>query len=60
MASPGGMIPEQVWDADLIPERRLYPVGRSSGWPIWRDTGSLTYSSCAQASGIAEPLGPPG
>ena len=30
MASPGGMIPEQVWDADPIPERRLYP-GRPSG-----------------------------
>jgi glucoamylase len=30
MASPGGMIPEQVWDADPIPEHRLYP-GRPSG-----------------------------
>ena len=30
MASPGGMIPEQVWDAAPIPERRLYP-GRPSG-----------------------------
>jgi glucoamylase len=30
MASPGGMIPEQVWDADPIPERRLYP-GRPAG-----------------------------
>ncbi len=25
MASPGGMIPEQVWDADPVPERRLFP-----------------------------------
>ena len=25
MASPGGMIPEQVWDAEPIPQRRLYP-----------------------------------
>jgi glucoamylase len=30
MASPGGMIPEQVWDADPIPARRLEP-GRPSG-----------------------------
>ena len=30
MASPGGMIPEQVWDAEPLPERRLYP-GRASG-----------------------------
>ena len=30
MASPGGMIPEQVWDTDPIPGRRLYP-GRASG-----------------------------
>ena len=30
MASPGGMIPEQVWDADPIPERQLYP-GRPTG-----------------------------
>ena len=30
MASPGGMIPEQVWDADPLPGRRLYP-GRASG-----------------------------
>jgi glucoamylase len=30
MASPGGMIPEQVWDADPIPARRLFP-GQPSG-----------------------------
>ena len=30
MASPGGMLPEQVWDADPIPGRRLAP-GRPSG-----------------------------
>ncbi len=30
MASPGGMLPEQVWDADPIPARRLYP-GQPSG-----------------------------
>ncbi|HKS89870.1 MAG TPA: glycoside hydrolase family 15 protein, partial [Stellaceae bacterium] len=30
MASPGGMIPEQVWDSDPIPARRLYP-GCASG-----------------------------
>jgi glucoamylase len=30
MASPGGMLPEQVWDADPIPARRLAP-GRPSG-----------------------------
>jgi glucoamylase len=30
MASPGGMIPEQVWDCDPIPARRLYP-GRATG-----------------------------
>ena len=35
MASPGGMIPEQVWDADPIPERRLYPGGPSgSAMPL--------------------------
>jgi len=35
MASPGGMIPEQVWDADLIPERRPYPGGPSgSAMPL--------------------------
>lgn len=28
--SPGGMIPEQVWDADPLPERGLYP-GQPSG-----------------------------
>jgi glucoamylase len=30
MASPGGMLPEQVWDADPIPPRRLMP-GRATG-----------------------------
>jgi glucoamylase len=30
MASPGGMIPEQVWDAPAIPRRFLFP-GRPSG-----------------------------
>ncbi len=30
MAGPGGMIPEQVWDAAPIPRRFLYP-GRPSG-----------------------------
>jgi glucoamylase len=30
MASPGGMMPEQVWDADPIPSRRLMP-GRPTG-----------------------------
>jgi glucoamylase len=32
MASPGGMLPEQVWDADPIPSRRLLP-GRPTGRP---------------------------
>lgn len=30
MASPGGMIPEQVWDSDPIPAHRLFP-GEASG-----------------------------
>ena len=30
MASPGGMLPEQVWDSDPIPSRRLFP-GQASG-----------------------------
>jgi glucoamylase len=30
MASPGGMIPEQVWDTDPIPSRFLFP-GRPTG-----------------------------
>jgi GH15 family glucan-1,4-alpha-glucosidase len=30
MASPAGMLPEQVWDADPIPSRRLGP-GRPTG-----------------------------
>jgi len=30
MASPGGMLPEQVWDVNPIPARRLYP-GQPSG-----------------------------
>jgi len=30
MASPGGMIPEQVWDAEPIPGRFLFP-GRATG-----------------------------
>jgi glucoamylase len=30
MASPGGMLPEQVWDAAAIPSRRLEP-GRPTG-----------------------------
>ena len=30
MASPGGMIPEQVWDTDPIADRHLY-LGRPSG-----------------------------
>jgi glucoamylase len=30
MTSPGGMMPEQVWDAEALPARRLYP-GRASG-----------------------------
>jgi glucoamylase len=30
MAGPGGLIPEQIWDADALPARRLFP-GRPSG-----------------------------
>src|SRR3989440_6010763 len=30
MASPGGMIPEQVWDAEPVPARRLVP-GEATG-----------------------------
>ncbi len=30
MAGRGGMLPEQVWDAEPIPERRLYP-GQATG-----------------------------
>ncbi|MGH7118281.1 MAG: glycoside hydrolase family 15 protein [Acetobacteraceae bacterium] len=30
MAGPGGMMPEQVWDAPEVPERRLFP-GRATG-----------------------------
>ncbi|SMF03641.1 hypothetical protein SAMN06265365_10699 [Tistlia consotensis] len=30
MTSPCGMIPEQVWDGDALPARRLFP-GRPSG-----------------------------
>lgn len=30
MTGPGGLIPEQVWDTDPIPERNLFP-GRPSG-----------------------------
>jgi glucoamylase len=30
MASPGGMLPEQVWDTAAIPERGLYP-GQATG-----------------------------
>ncbi|MGH8427978.1 MAG: glycoside hydrolase family 15 protein [Gammaproteobacteria bacterium] len=30
MTGPGGMIPEQVWDSDPMPERGLYP-GKPSG-----------------------------
>lgn len=30
MTSPGGMIPEQVWDTDPIPEKRLFP-GQPTG-----------------------------
>lgn len=30
MAGPGGMIPEQVWDTDAMPERGLFP-GRPTG-----------------------------
>ena len=30
MASPGGMLPEQVWDSDPIPRRWLYP-GSATG-----------------------------
>jgi glucoamylase len=29
-ASPGGMLPEQVWDSDPIPQRHLFP-GEASG-----------------------------
>ncbi|HVC88266.1 MAG TPA: glycoside hydrolase family 15 protein [Gaiellaceae bacterium] len=30
MTSPGGLIPEQVWDAEPLPERNLFP-GKPSG-----------------------------
>ena len=30
MTGPGGLIPEQVWDSDPIPERQLYP-GKPTG-----------------------------
>ncbi|MGA3403758.1 MAG: glycoside hydrolase family 15 protein [Acetobacteraceae bacterium] len=30
MTSPGGMMPEQVWDSTALPERRLFP-GRPTG-----------------------------
>jgi len=30
MTGPGGLLPEQVWDGDAIPDRRLFP-GKPSG-----------------------------
>jgi glucoamylase len=30
MTGPGGMMPEQVWDSDALPERRLFP-GQPTG-----------------------------
>ena len=43
MASPGGMIPEQVWDADPIPARRLAP-GRPTARRC-RSSGRMPNSS---------------
>jgi len=56
MASPGGMIPEQVWDSDPIPARRLYPgraTGSAMGAPVASSTTANTSATgrcCASPS----------
>ena len=58
MASPGGMIPEQVWDADPIPERRLYP-GRPSGSAMPLAWAHAEYVKLLVSRQIGHPLDRP-
>ena len=58
MASPGGMIPEQVWDAAPIPERRLYP-GRPSGSAMPLAWAHAEYVKLLVSRQIGRPLDRP-
>ncbi len=55
MTGPGGMLPEQVWDSDPIPERGLYP-GRPSGSAMPLLWAQAEFVTLAVASVTGEPV----
>ena len=59
MASPGGMLPEQVWDADPIPARRLSP-GRPSGSAMPLAWAHAEFVKLSVSRQIGRPVDRPG
>ncbi|MBV9015263.1 MAG: glycosyl hydrolase [Alphaproteobacteria bacterium] len=58
MASPGGMIPEQVWDTDPIPERFLFP-GRPTGSAMPLAWAHAEFVKLLVSRQIGRPFGQP-
>ncbi|MBX9933562.1 MAG: glycosyl hydrolase [Methylobacterium sp.] len=57
-ASPGGMIPEQVWDAGPIPQRRLQP-GRPTGSAMPLVWAHAEFVKLVVSRGLGHPLDRP-
>jgi glucoamylase len=47
-ASPGKLLPEQVWDMPAIPERELFPASRAARRCRWSGHMPSTSSCCAR------------
>ena len=58
MASPGGMIPEQVWDADPIPGRFLFP-GQATGSAMPLAWAHAEFVKLLVSRQIGRPFGQP-
>ena len=58
MASRGGMIPEQVWDTDPIPERFLFP-GRATGSAMPLAWAHAEFVKLLVSRQIGRPFGQP-
>ncbi|PZR83397.1 MAG: glycosyl hydrolase [Stutzerimonas stutzeri] len=57
-ASPGGMIPEQVWDAGPIPQRRLQP-GRPTGSAMPLVWAHAEFVKLVVSRGLGQPFDRP-
>src|ERR1700674_486644 len=54
MTGPSGLIPEQVWDAEPIPERGLYP-GKPSGSAMPLVWAHAEFIKLAMSCGLGRP-----